>query len=180
MTSPVQPTGKDLASARKAVQSALTDAPPESPARATRWFSYVLDELVTVPGTKMRVGLDPVLSLMPWVGTAVGIVFGGVILVDAVRLRAPVSVLARMATNSLLDWLLGLIPFIGAFFDLTYRSNVKNLKLLNRTIENRELVRKASLRYWIMAVGLLVLLGIVVVAIPVFLLLSVGGWLLGR
>lgn len=146
--------------------------PPAHPARATRLFVKVLDDLVPVPGTSLRIGLDPVLSLVPWAGTAVGAGFGAVILIDAMRLRAPLSVLLRMGSNLLLDWLLGLIPFIGAVFDFTFRSNRRNLALLNRTTQDRELVRRASIRYWLAAAALLVLILATVVAIPIALLLG--------
>ncbi|GAA4904941.1 hypothetical protein GCM10025789_25210 [Tessaracoccus lubricantis] len=157
--------------ARRVTEEAL-EAPAGSPAKLTRAFSYVLDDLVQVPGTKLRVGVDPVLSLVPWAGTAVGAVFGGTILVDAIRLRAPFSVIARMAANSLLDWLLGMIPFVGAFFDAAFRSNKKNLRLLNRAIENRELVHKASVRYWIGVAALVAVLLALVVAIPVLVIIG--------
>ncbi|MHA6512419.1 DUF4112 domain-containing protein [Tessaracoccus sp. Z1128] len=160
--------------ARGKIRADLADAPPPKPAQLTRAFSYLLDDLVQVPGTKVRVGLDPVLSLIPWAGTAVGAVFGGVVLVDAIRLRAPLPVLTRMVGNSVLDWLVGMVPFIGAFFDVAFRSNKKNLRLLNRTIENRELVRQASVKYWMGVGGLALVLLAVIVAIPVVVILGVN------
>lgn len=173
-------TDPKLKAARDRAKKDLGAVPKESPAKLTRAFSYVLDDLVQVPGTKIRVGVDPVLSLVPWAGTAVGAVFGGSIIVDAIRLRAPVSVIARMAANSVLDWLLGMIPFVGAVFDAAYRSNKKNLKLLNRAIENRELVRQASIKYWI-GVGALVavLLGIII-TIPILVILGLADVLSAR
>lgn len=181
MTTQPGPTPAEaLQRAREAVADAASgrapsqgEAPPPRPAQLTRTFSYLLDDLVQVPGTKFRVGVDPLLSLVPWAGTAVGAAFGGVLLLDAIRLRAPVSVLARMVGNSLLDWLLGMVPFAGAFFDVAYRSNRRNLKLLNRTIENRELVHRASVRYWIAAGALLALVAAVIVAIPVLVILGI-------
>ena len=145
----------------------------------TRAFSYVLDDLVQVPGTQVRIGVDPLLSLIPWAGTAVGAAFGGVVLIDAIRLRAPVPVVARMVGNSVIDWLLGMVPFVGALFDVTFRANKKNLRLLNRTIENRELVKKASLRYWIAVGGLILLVMAVMIAIPVAILLGLDALVRG-
>lgn len=182
MTTQPGPTpAKALQRAREAVTEAAAgrlprpdgDPQPE-PARLTKAFSYLLDDLVQVPGTSVRVGVDPLLSLVPWAGTAVGAAFGGVVLLDAIRLRAPVPVLARMVGNSLLDWLLGMVPFIGAFFDVAFRANKKNLRLLNRTIENRELVRQASVRYWIAAAALVTLVVAVIVAIPILVIAGVG------
>lgn len=156
---------------REVARQALHSDPPAEPARLTRAFSYVLDDLVRVPGTNWRFGVDPVLSLIPAAGSAVGAAFGAVVLVDAVRLRAPVPVLARMLGNYVIDWLVGLVPFLGAFFDMAYRSNRKNLRLLNRTIAEREQVRKASLTYWITVAAMLLVILLVVVGVPVAALL---------
>ncbi|MDO5678207.1 MAG: DUF4112 domain-containing protein [Propionibacteriaceae bacterium] len=163
-----------LKAARDKVKQDIGALPVESPAKLTRAMSYVLDDLVQVPGTKIRVGVDPVLSLVPWAGTAVGAVFGGAILVDAVRLRAPISVIARMGANTILDWLLGMIPFAGAFFDAAFRANKKNLKLLNRSIENRELVRQASVKYWVGVASLVALILSIVVAIPILVIMGLA------
>lgn len=160
--------------ARDAAKQDVAAVPLESPAKLTRAMSYVLDDLVQLPGTQIRVGVDPVLSLVPWAGTAVGAVFGGAIVADAIRLRAPLPVIARMGANSLLDWTLGMIPFVGAFFDAAFRANKKNLKLLNRSIENRELVRQASVKYWIGVAALVALLLSIVIAIPILVILGVA------
>ena len=146
-------------------------------AKLTRSFSYVLDDLVQIPGTKIRVGVDPILSLVPWAGTAVGAAFGGVVLIDAIRLRAPVPVVARMVGNSILDWLLGLVPFVGAFFDITFRANKKNLNLLHRTIENRELVKRASVKYWIAVGALVAVVLALLIAIPIAIILGLDALL---
>ncbi|MBB1508723.1 DUF4112 domain-containing protein [Tessaracoccus sp. MC1756] len=167
-------TDPTLKAARDRTKRDLGNVPKESPAKLTRALSYVLDDLVQVPGTKIRIGVDPVLSIVPWAGTAVGAVFGGSILVDAIRLRAPIPVIGRMAFNSLLDWLLGMIPFVGAIFDAAYRSNKKNLKLLNGAIENRELVKQSSVRYWIAVGALVAVLLAVVIAIPILLILGLA------
>lgn len=172
-------TGTDptLKARRDEAKAHLGEVP--RPARMTRAFSYVLDDLVQVPGTQVRIGVDPLLSLIPWAGTAVGAAFGGVVLIDAIRLRAPVPVVARMVGNSVIDWLLGMVPFVGALFDVTFRANKKNLRLLNRTIENRELVKKASLRYWIAVGGLILLVMAVMIAIPVAILLGLDALVRG-
>ena len=162
-------TDPKLKAARDKAKADLGNVP--APAKLTRTFSYVLDDLVAIPGTKLRVGVDPLLSLVPWAGTAVGAAFGGVVLFDAIRLKAPVPVIARMVGNSVIDWLLGMVPFVGALFDMTYRSNKKNLPL-NRTIENRELVRKASLQYWLAVGALVVVVLAALIAIPILVILG--------
>ncbi|RMB58278.1 DUF4112 domain-containing protein [Tessaracoccus antarcticus] len=151
--------------------STLLPLPPGSPARVSRTIAWVLDDLIRVPGTRIRFGVDPIVTLIPFAGTAVGAVMGTVILVDAVRLRTPVPVVARMVGNYVIDWLLGLVPFIGAFFDAAYRSNHKNFTLLERTIADRDQVRRRTLWYWIGILAMVLVVLAVIVAVPVALLL---------
>jgi len=153
--------------------------PPGSPARISRTFAWLLDDLIGVPGTRLRFGVDPILSLVPFAGTAVGAVMGSVILVDAIRLRAPVSVLIRMVGNYVIDWLVGLLPFLGAFLDAAYRSNHKNFKLLERTIADREQVRRTTFWYWISIVAMVMVIIAVVLAVPIGLLLWLDGLITG-
>lgn len=157
----------------------LQQFPEGTPARITRTFAHVLDELVRIPGTKIRFGVDPLLSLVPWAGTTVAALFGTVVLVDSVRLRAPISVLARMVGNYVIDWMFGLIPLVGAFLDMLWQSNAKNLKLLNRTIADRDQVRKSSVTYWICVAGLASTVVLVILAVPIGLLLWLNGLITG-
>lgn len=162
----VGPDGDALERARLQGQAELRK---DRPARATRTLTWMLEDLVPIPGTRFRFGLDPVLSVVPWAGAVVGSVFGAALLVDALRLRMPLPVLARMLGNWGLDALLGMIPYAGPLFDLAWRSNRKNLALLNRTIDNREQVREASVLYWIVAVTSVV--GVITLAVLTPLLL---------
>lgn len=153
--------------AKQKVRGAMGTTRLGEPAKATRALSHVLDELFPIPGTKFRFGVDPILSFFPAVGTGMAAVFGTVVLGDAVRLRAPVSVLARMVFNHVVNWLLGLLPVIGPFLDAWWKSNARNVKLLDRTIKDREQVRQASVTYWL-AIGVMFLVVLLtVVAVPV-------------
>lgn len=142
-------------------------------------MTRLLDDAFQVPGTNFRIGLDPLLSIVPWAGSTVGTLFGGVMLVDAIRLRAPIPVLARMGGNYVIDWLLGMIPGIGWIGDAAWRSHRRNLKLLNRTIADREQVHQASLKYWITAaaiiVGILVLVLVTTIALIVWFVGKLSG-----
>ncbi|RRD47030.1 DUF4112 domain-containing protein [Tessaracoccus sp. OH4464_COT-324] len=134
---------------------------PTNPLLFSRGLTNVLENAVTIPGTDIRVGLDPVLSLVPWVGSSAGLLLGSAMMADAVRLRMPLPVLARMAANHLIDWAIGAVPVLGFFGDIAWRANSRNYRLLERTIADREQVRKASVRYWLAAAAIIggVLLG---------------------
>ena len=170
---PVESPTDPIAAAREEAERALAT---ERPAKATRMLTYVLEDLVPIPGTKYRVGIDPLLSLVPWAGTATGAVFGTVLVFDAIRLKAPIPVLARMLGNWVIDWAVGLLPWAGALLDAAWRSNNKNLKLLNRTIDNRQQVHQASVSYWIAVAAILTCMVLLTIAVPVALIV----WLVSR
>ena len=167
------PKPPTLEEARRQAEAALR---PERPAKLTRTIAFVLEDLIPVPGTGIRLGVDPLLSLIPWAGTAAGAVFGSAVMIDAIRLRAPVPVLIRMLGNWAIDWLLGVIPGVGTLLDFAWRSNNKNLKLLNRTIDDRSQVRDASIAYWISAAAILMSM----VSLAILLPIAVFVWLLSR
>jgi hypothetical protein len=97
-------------------------------ARVTR----LLDELVHVPGTPIRIGLDPIIGLIPVVGDAVAAGAGAWVIAEAARFGIPRVVLGRMILNLLLDLGIGAIPIVGDAYDLFFRSNSRNLELFRR------------------------------------------------
>ena len=94
--------------------------------------THVLDELVTVPGTSQRVGLDPVVGLIPVVGDAVAAGVGLWVIGEAARFGVPRIVLGRMTLNLVVDVAIGAIPLLGDLFDFAFRSNSRNLALFRR------------------------------------------------
>lgn len=98
--------------------------------RRLRWLSRLLDEAVTIPGTNFRVGLDPILGLVPGAGDVAGLALGAYIVAEAYRLGAPPVLLARMVLNLLVDLAVGLVPVLGDLFDIVWKANVSNLRLL--------------------------------------------------
>lgn len=118
--------------------SNLIPAEPQSPAvvadplRSARQFARLLDDLVRVPGTKIGVGLDPLINLIPIAGDAVGTAMSAYLLVTAVRMGVPKRVIARMLLNIGIDALVGAIPIIGQAFDFVWKANALNMTLLER------------------------------------------------
>jgi hypothetical protein len=97
-----------------------------------RTLTHVLDELIRIPGTRFRIGLDGLIGLIPGAGDVVGGAAAAYALLAAARLGAPPSVIARMAGNILVDLLLGLLPVMGDLFDFGWKANRRNLALLER------------------------------------------------
>jgi hypothetical protein len=91
-----------------------------------------MDELVTIPGTSVRVGLDPVVGLVPVIGDAISAVVGFWLVAEAARFGVPRIVVGRMVLNTVVDLVVGAIPVLGDLFDVVSRSNSRNLALFRR------------------------------------------------
>jgi Domain of unknown function (DUF4112) len=139
------------------------------------WFARLLADLLdqrfTIPGTSIRIGLDPIISLIPGVGDLLANLTGSLILVIAAQLGVPKIILARMGINIAINTLLGAVPIFGDIASIWYRSNVKNVELLQRYLSRPS--KRAETRDWLFVIaliaGLLLLMaGIVVLAIWLF------------
>ena len=153
----------------------LSDRAREVDVTLSRQLARVMDDAVTVPGTRIGVGLDALIGLLPGIGDAVGSALSTVIVRDAVRARVPMAVLARMGLNLVVDALLGLVPGIGDLLDVAHRANRTNVRLLLREIEREPLREPPTPGYIAGAVALMVLPLLAGVAVAVL-----GIWLLVR
>lgn len=97
-----------------------------------RWWASLLDSRFRIPGTNIRFGIDPVLSLIPGVGDLASPVFAVAVLLQGVRQRVPRVVLLRMLGNALIDAFIGAVPIAGTVGDIFWRANLRNLALLER------------------------------------------------
>jgi hypothetical protein len=137
---------------------------------AMRHISRLLDSALVVPGTSYRIGLDPILGLLPGIGDLVSPLFAGFILWQSRDLGLSRVIQLRMIFNVAIDTLVGVIPIVGDLFDCAWKANDKNLALLERhALEER----RASLGDWLFVGGMIALL-VIVAAIPFVL----AGWLL--
>jgi len=94
--------------------------------------AYVLDDLVRIPGTGLRLGLDPLVGLVPFLGDAVSGLMSTWIVLEAARFRLPKIVIVRMVLNALVDFGVGLIPFVGDLVDFGFKGNRRNIELFHR------------------------------------------------
>ena len=99
--------------------------------RALERIAWLMDRAIKIPGTKMTLGLDALLGLVPVGGDALtGIIQVALVLVALKHYHVPKAVAARMVGNVLLDMAVGAIPLLGDFFDMVFKANTRNLKLL--------------------------------------------------
>jgi hypothetical protein len=129
----------------------------------------MLDSAFAVPGTSYRVGLDPILGLVPGLGDLVSPLFTIGILWQARELALPRIVQLRMIVNVAIDSLVGAVPVVGDLFDFAWKANNKNLALLERHAQED---RPASTGDWLFVV-LMVTLVVLAAVIPFVIV----GWL---
>ena len=98
----------------------------------SRIIAYWLDEFIRIPGTKFRIGLDPIIAFVPFIGDFLASSAGVVILVEAARNGVSIPVLARMGVNMLINTFFDVLPGIGPFLSAFFKSNTRNLHLLHR------------------------------------------------
>lgn len=127
-------------------------------------LSRILDAAIRIPGTDIRIGLDPILGLVPGLGDWAGALGSGYILLRAASLGAARPTLLRMAANIGVDFMAGSVPVLGDIFDLGWRANERNMVLLRAHLDAPERRRRAD-RGFVM---------LLVVGLGALLLLTVG------
>lgn len=100
-------------------------------------LARLLDTAFVIPGTNVRYGLDGLIGLVPVVGDVITTALSLWIVREARELGAPWHVTARMVGNVALDGAIGLVPVLGDAFDVVFRANLRNLRLLRRWIERQ-------------------------------------------
>ena len=106
--------------------------PPSRRARIARIdaLATLLDTAFVIPGTGVRFGLDALIGFFPVVGDTITTALSLFIVHEAYQLGAPGHVIARMLGNVALDGVLGAVPLVGDAFDVLWRANWRNVRLL--------------------------------------------------
>ena len=116
------PVGRDPASIRRRIEA----------------MEHLLEGLVTIPGTRRKLGLDVILDLIPVGGDVIAAAMGAWMVWEARNLGMSKAQIARMSGNVGMNWLLGLfsvVPVVGVIPTLLFRSNSKNLKISKRHLD---------------------------------------------
>lgn len=159
----------------------LSAGAPDPHARALflDWISFIMDRWFQVPGTRLRFGLNSILLLLPVLGDIIPTLISVAILLVGLRsYQVPRIVAARMVLNSLLDASLGWIPVLGDLFDLFFKADTRNVRLLQEYAGLSEHPPRATWRHWIFVVGVL-LCFLIVLALVTWATIALGYWLVG-
>jgi hypothetical protein len=127
-------------------------------------LAWYLDNSIQLPGLNVRVGIDPLVGLIPGIGDTIGAIMSSYILSEAARLGAPKSILLKMAFNIAVDALAGALPIFGDLFDFGWKTNQRNARILGDYLDNpRETVASSHLLAWVLVgslIGLFIFVGL--------------------
>ena len=146
-----------------------TKPPSTEKTTLSKWVAFILDDLIKIPGSDKRIGLDPILGLIPGFGDFASSSIGLTLLAAGVKKKVPKSVYLRMIANWALNALIGAIPVIGDLFSFWYKSNRRNHELLRAHL-NDTVGEPAESQGWAPVIIL------VVVAITVLAFISAVMW----
>jgi Domain of unknown function (DUF4112) len=100
-----------------------------------RQISKLLDSAMVIPGTKQRIGLDPILGLIPGGGDTVSAALSGYIIIEAARMGLPREALIKMVMNIAIDTVAGSVPVVGDIFDVVSKANLRNMQIVESHVK---------------------------------------------
>jgi uncharacterized protein DUF4112 len=109
--------------------------PRSSVESAFNLVSLVMDRLIRIPGLKKRLGLNPIVDLVPGFGDIAVALVSVSVIIYGIRRKVPKIVLGHMALNVLINELVGLIPIIGSAFAFWFQANTRNYQLIRGHID---------------------------------------------
>jgi hypothetical protein len=139
-------------------------------------LSYLLDDAIPVPGINYRIGIDPILGVVPIGGDALTLIPSIYIVLEAAYMGLNAATIGRMLFNIVLDATIGSIPLIGTIFDAGWKANARNLSLLRaRARKPAPDIDKQFLVIAILTVGISVLVfTVIMVLIALWIIREVG------
>jgi hypothetical protein len=161
---------------RPPLQNSALNSPNKSHTaslRRIRQISHLLDNAIPIPGTRYRIGLDPILGLIPGGGDLVGSIFSGYVVFKSAQMGVPQEVLVKMAANIVFDTVAGTVPVAGDLLDVAWKANVKNIELLDAHLGSPVPSKKAD---WLFVAALLLGLMLIIGGM-IFLSFMLFGWL---
>jgi len=141
--------------------------------RRIRRIAFLLDNSISIPLTRFRIGLDPLLGLIPGGGDVAGAILSAYIVFEAARIGLPKEVLVQMLGNLLADTALGSLPVVGDLFDATWKANSRNFALMEAHAERLLPQQKPSYGFMLLLTLLLILFVVAVGAIAFFTTTSI-------
>jgi Domain of unknown function (DUF4112) len=150
----------------------MVDAPIDTHLERIEMF---MDRAIRIPGTNLRFGIDPILGFFfPVVGDWVGTFVSAYIVLASIRHGLPKRTITRMVFNVAVDFLLGSIPVVGDAVDFAWKSNSKNLRLLNKYAKGKGGSVWSDWVWVFMLFGLLLLAGVGLLGLAIYAIRQTG------
>ncbi|MEK6243156.1 MAG: DUF4112 domain-containing protein [Pseudomonadota bacterium] len=129
--------------------------------RRLQQLAWLLDSSIPIPGTRLTIGLEALIGLIPLLGDLIGVALSSFILVEAHKLGVSRTVFLRMSFNVALEGIVGIIPFAGDVFDAAFKANQRNVKLLDDWMDRPDRAKRGSRAFllWLL-IGLAAVLGL--------------------
>jgi hypothetical protein len=144
-----------------------------------RRVGWILDNSVRIPGTRIRFGVDAIIGLVPGLGDLVAGGLSLYIIAEAAKLGVPRALLARMGWNVAIDTLVGEVPVLGDLFDVAWKANMRNLRLLEDHLGQPVAGTKANRGFVVLLCLGLLLLTVGAITAAVFMFRFFDGMLRG-
>jgi hypothetical protein len=150
----------------------LVDAPIDTHLER---IGLLMDRAIRIPGTNLTFGLDPILGFFfPVVGDWVGTIVGAYIVLASIRHGLPKRTITRMVFNVAVDLLIGSVPLIGDAIDFAWKSNTKNLRLLNKYAKGKGGSLWSDWVWVFVLFGLVLLLGLGLLGLAIYAVRQTG------
>ena|SRR5438128_518150 len=144
-----------------------------------KWVALVMDRLIRIPGIQKRLGLNPILDLIPGFGDIAAAVVSVSVLIYGIRRGIPKILLGRMALNVLINEVVGIIPIVGSVFAFWFTANTRNYELLREHLDTPNRPSKSDKMFVGGVLGVVILV-IVAGTIGTLLILYAIGKLIAR
>ncbi len=108
----------------------LSAADRDAALQRLRRFAMFMDASVRVPGTGFTFGADAVIGLLPVGGDLAGALLACYVPFEAYRVGAPATLIAKMVGNILIEAVVGSVPLFGDLFDVAFKANLRNVRIL--------------------------------------------------
>jgi len=189
-TAPTVPSPTVIGRTRAEVSEALHDirdahrrGPKPNTRPLPRWvarMAWVLDDAFEIPATGgRRVGIDGFITIVPGIGDAVGVALSMVVVTAGVLAGVSWPTIARMLLNVAFEGVVGLVPFAGVLFDMVYKANDRNVRLIEADLADRRTTRRSSLGV-LAALALTTFVGIVMMFVLSMLGIALLAWFVWR
>jgi len=143
----------------------MNQTPPSTPDPRFRWIESIstfMDNQFQLPGTNFRFGLDPLLSFIPFAGSAASFAISAGLLLTMMKYGVSRKVVIMMLGNLALDATLGSIPLIGNIFDFAFKANQRNVNLLKKHYQEGKYTGSGNGIIFTVILFLLLLLGLII------------------